>query len=258
MDLKILKYEKHDQVFLVTINRPEVMNALNSRFFDEMEFLLNKIRQENEDLRALVITGTGKAFVAGADISEMKEKTQEEGSAFSRRGQAVFRMLEEFPVPVIAAINGYALGGGLELAMACDFRFASEKAKFGQPEVNLGLIPGYAGTQRLSRLCGLGNALYLLTTAEMIDAETALRMNLIQKILPVDSLLEESLKTARLIASKGPKSVQQVKIVTRRGLGMNFMEGSALESKEFGKLFGKGNQGYEGMGAFLEKRKPEW
>ncbi len=258
MDLKILKYEKHDQVFLITINRPEVMNALNSRFFDEMEFLLHKIRQDSEDLRALVITGIGKAFVAGADISEMKEKTQEEGSEFSRRGQAVFRMIEEYPVPVIAAINGYALGGGLELAMACDFRFASEKAKFGQPEVNLGLIPGYAGTQRLSRLCGLGNALYLLTTAEMIEAETALRMNLIQKILPVENLLEETLKTARLIASKGPKSVQKVKAVTRQGLQVNFMEGSELESKEFGKLFGKGNQGYEGMSAFLEKRKPRW
>ncbi len=257
MELINLQYEKKEHIALITIKRPEVMNALNSRFFDEMEFLIEK-STEDEEVRVLIVSGDGKAFAAGADISEMKDKNQEEGSAFSQRGQQVFNLIGNTNKIVIAAINGYALGGGMELAMACDFRFASEKAKFGQPEVNLGLIPGYAGTQRLSRLCGLGNALYLLTTAEMIDAETAVRMGLVQKIFSPESLLEESIKTAQAIASKGPKAVEQVKAVCRKGLEMDFMAGSALESKEFGKLFGKGNQGYEGMSAFLEKRKPQW
>ncbi len=257
MELINLQYEKKEHIALITIKRPEVMNALNSRFFDEMEFLIEK-SAEDKEVRVLIVTGDGKAFAAGADISEMKDKNQEEGSAFSQRGQQVFNLIGNTNKIVIAAINGYALGGGMELAMACDFRFASEKAKFGQPEVNLGLIPGYAGTQRLSRLCGLGNALYLLTTAEMIDAETAVRMGLVQKIFSPESLLEESIKTAQAIASKGPKAVEQVKAVCRQGLEMDFMAGSALESKEFGKLFGEGNQGYEGMSAFLEKRKPQW
>ena len=257
MELINLQYEKKEHIALITIKRPEVMNALNSRFFDEMEFLIEK-SAEDEEVRVLIVSGDGKAFAAGADISEMKDKNQEEGSAFSQRGQQVFNLIGNTNKIVIAAINGYALGGGMELAMACDFRFASEKAKFGQPEVNLGLIPGYAGTQRLSRLCGLGNALYLLTTAEMIDAETAVRMGLVQKIFSPESLLEESIKTAQAIASKGPKAVEQVKAVCRQGLEMGFMAGSALESKEFGKLFGEGNQGYEGMSAFLEKRKPQW
>jgi len=257
MELINLQYEKKEHIALITIKRPEVMNALNSRFFDEMEFLIEK-SAEDKEVRVLIVTGDGKAFAAGADISEMKDKNQEEGSAFSQRGQQVFNLIGNTNKIVIAAINGYALGGGMELAMACDFRFASEKAKFGQPEVNLGLIPGYAGTQRLSRLCGLGNALYLLTTAEMIDAETAVRMGLVQKIFSPESLLEESIKTAQAIASKGPKAVEQVKAVCRQGLEMGFMAGSALESKEFGKLFGEGNQGYEGMSAFLEKRKPQW
>ena len=161
-------------------------------------------------------------------------------------------------IPVIAAVNGFALGGGLELAMACDFRIASSKAKFGQPEVNLGLIPGYAATQRLSRLTGLGNALYLLMTADMITSDEALRIGLIQKIVEPDQLMEEVMKIARNILAKGPNAVKKIKKVTRQGILMDFEKGCELEAEEFGSLFGKGSEGEEGMKAFLEKRKPNW
>jgi enoyl-CoA hydratase len=212
----------------------------------------------NSEVKIMIITGSGKAFVAGADIAEMVNKSPEEGSAFSRVGQNTFRSLEKMKIPVIAAINGFALGGGLELAMGCDFRIASSKAKFGQPEVNLGLIPGYAATQRLSRLTGLGNALFLLMTAEIITSEEALRIGLIQKIVEPEQLMEEVMKIARNIISKGPNAVRKVKKVTRKGLLKDFKKGCELESEEFGSLFGKGSEGEEGMKAFLEKRKPNW
>ena len=179
-DFKILTIEINDGIAIVVINRPEALNALNTLFFEEMDQLVAQLSQD-ANIRVMLITGEGKAFVAGADIAEMVDKSADEGSAFGSRGQQTFRSLELLPFPVIAAINGFALGGGLELAMACDIRIASAKAKFGQPEVNLGLTPGFAGTQRLPRLVGLGNALYLLTSAEMIDAQTALRMGLIQQ-----------------------------------------------------------------------------
>jgi enoyl-CoA hydratase len=161
-------------------------------------------------------------------------------------------------IPVFAAINGFALGGGLELAMACDFRIAGTKAKFGQPEVNLGLIPGYAGTQRLPRLVGLADALYLLMTADMIGADDALRIGLVQKVTQQENLLDETMKIARNIASKGPKAVKLIKSVTRQGLTLDFDKGSELESEKFGSLFGKGNEGETGMKAFLNKEQPKW
>ena len=161
-------------------------------------------------------------------------------------------------IPVIAAINGFALGGGLELAMGCDFRFASTKAKFGQPEVSLGLIPGYAGTQRLPRLTSMGDALYLLMTADMIGADEALRIGLVQKVVEPETLMEETLKIAKIIISKGSDSINKVKKVVREGMEMSFEDGEKLEAAQFGTLFGEGNQGKEGMSAFLEKRKPEW
>ncbi|GAB4313507.1 MAG: short-chain-enoyl-CoA hydratase [Bacteroidales bacterium] len=241
----------------VTISRPEALNALNTRFFHEMDQTIAEI-SAREDIRVMVITGSGKAFVAGADIAEMVNKNPEEGTTFSKLGQNTFRSLELMEIPVIAAINGFALGGGLELAMACDFRIASTKAKFGQPEVNLGLIPGYAATQRLSRLVGLGDALYLLMTAEMIDAAEALRIGLVQKVVEPDELADVTGKVASLIASKGPEAVKKVKRVTREGLLDSFEKGCALEAEQFGTLFGPGSQGEEGMKAFLEKRKPNW
>lgn len=257
MDYKILNIEFTKALARVTINRPEAMNALNTRFFQEMDQAIDEISTK-PDIRVMIITGAGKAFVAGADIAEMVNKNQEEGSAFSHTGQHTFRSLEKMKIPVIAAINGFALGGGLELAMGCDFRIASSKAKFGQPEVSLGLIPGYAATQRLSRLIGMGNALYLLTSAEMIGSEEALRMGLVQKVVEPDVLMDEVTKIATTIASKGPQAVMKVKAVCRQGFMMDFDKGSELEAQQFGTLFGKGSEGEEGMKAFLEKRKPEW
>lgn len=255
MELKILKVEVKDLIAWVTISRPEAMNALNTRFFNEMDQVVAEI-DARDDVRVMVITGEGKAFVAGADIAEMVDKTPDEGSAFSRLGQNTFRSLGEMKIPVIAAINGFALGGGLELAMGCDFRIASSKAKFGQPEVNLGLIPGYAATQRLPRLVGMGDALYLLMTADMIGAEDALRMGLVQKVVEPETLYDTVMDIAINIISKGPKAVSLVKRVVRQGMLQGFEKGSALEAELFGTLFK--DEGEKGMRAFLEKRKPEW
>ena len=257
MDYTILQITTEGPVALVTINRPEAMNALNTRFFQEMDQAVVEI-SANKEIKVMVITGSGKAFVAGADIAEMVNKNQEEGSDFSRTGQNTFRSLEKMEIPVIAAINGFALGGGLELAMGCDFRIASSKAKFGQPEVNLGLIPGYAATQRLSRLVGMGDALFMLMSAEMIGAEDALRIGLVQKVVEPEQLMEEVMKIANTIAAKGPMAVKKVKAVTRQGFLMDFDKGSELEAEQFGTLFGPGSEGEKGMKAFLEKRKPEW
>jgi enoyl-CoA hydratase len=257
MEYQILKPEVTDGIAVVTISRPEALNALNTRFFNEMDDYIAKVRNDTS-IKALIITGEGKAFVAGADIAEMVDKTPEEGKVFSMLGQNTFSSFGELSIPVIAAINGFALGGGLELAMGCDFRIASTKAKFGQPEVNLGLIPGYAGTQRLSRLVGMGDALYLLMTADMIGAEDALRIGLVQKVFEPEELMEETMKIARNIASKGPSAIKKVKQVVRKGIEISLKEGEALEAEEFGSLFGDGNEGKEGMKAFLEKRKPEW
>jgi enoyl-CoA hydratase len=257
MKYSILDVRINEAIAIVTINRPEALNALNTQFFKEMDAVIAALSGDSE-VKILIITGSGKAFVAGADIAEMVNKTQEEGSAFSRIGQHTFRSLEKMNIPVIAAINGFALGGGLELAMACDFRIASSKAKFGQPEVNLGLIPGYAATQRLSRLTGLGNALYLLMTADMITSDDALRIGLIQKIVEPEQLMEEVMKITKNILAKGPNAVKKIKKVTRQGILMDFEKGCELEAEEFGSLFGKGSEGEEGMKAFLEKRKPNW
>jgi enoyl-CoA hydratase len=255
MTYEILKTEVSEGIATVTLSRPQALNALNTRFFQEMDALLAELGAR-DDVKVLIITGEGKAFAAGADIAEMAQKTQREGQDFSRAGQKTFRSLELFAKPVIAAVNGFALGGGCELALACDIRIASTKAKFGQPEVNLGVIPGYAATQRLPRLIGLGNALYLLLTAEMIGAEEALRMGLVQKVVEPEGLLAAARELAKAIASKGPNAVRLVKQVTRKGFLMDFEAGCALESEAFGSLFE--NEAAEGMRAFLEKRPPKW
>ncbi len=255
MELQILKVEVSDQIALVTINRPEALNALNTRFFNEMDQVVAEINGRT-DVRIMIITGEGKAFVAGADIAEMVDKTPEEGSDFSRLGQNTFRSLGEMEIPVIAAINGFALGGGLELAMGCDFRIASSKSKFGQPEVSLGLIPGYAATQRLPRLTGLGDALYLLMTADMIGAADALRIGLVQKVVEPEELMDTVMGIANTIIAKGPKAIKLIKKVVRQGMAESFDEGSKLEADMFGTLFK--DEGETGMKAFLEKKRPEW
>lgn len=255
MDYKILKLDVNEKIATVTLSRPEALNALNTLFFQEMDAMIDDLASR-DDVGVMVITGEGKAFVAGADIAEMVRMNQKEGTEFSKAGQNTFRKLERFDKPVIAAINGFALGGGLELALGCDLRIASSKAKFGQPEVNLGLIPGYAATQRLPRLIGLGNALYLLLSAELITAEEALKMGLVQKVVEPDQLMEVVAELAKNIISKGPQAIKLIKRVTREGLMSDFDRGCALESEKFGSLFE--NEGREGMKAFLEKRPPKW
>jgi enoyl-CoA hydratase len=255
MDYRILKVAAADGVATATISRPEALNALNTRFFNEMDALIDEIA-DREDVRVLIITGEGKAFVAGADIAEMVNMTQLQATEFSEMGQSTFRGLELLDKPVIAAVNGFALGGGCELALACDIRIASAKAKFGQPEVNLGLIPGYAATQRLPRLVGLGAALQMLLTAEAIGADEALRIGLVQKVVEPDQLLPAALDMAKIIASKGPKAVKLIKRVVRQGVLLDFESGCVLESEKFGTLFE--NEGTEGMRAFLEKRPAKW
>lgn len=257
MEYQILKLNIQENIAIVTISRPKAMNALNTRFFNEMDDLVSKM-SARPDVRAIIITGEGKAFVAGADIAEMVDKDGEAGEAFSRLGQNTFSSFGKMSIPVIAAVNGFALGGGMELAMGCDFRIASTKAKFGQPEVNLGLIPGYAGTQRLPRMVGMGDALYLLMSADMIGAADALRIGLVQKVVEPDELMDTVLAIAKNIASKGPKAIEKVKKAVRIGREMSRNYGEELEAEEFGSLFGEGNEGKEGMQAFLEKRKPNW
>lgn len=256
MQLEILKYEIEQGVATITINRPKAMNALNARFFVEMNHVLDTL-EGSPELRVIILTGVEKAFVAGADIAEMARMNPDEARSFSKTGQDTFYRIAHTEVPVIAAVNGFALGGGCELAMACDFRIASNKAKFSQPEVSLGLIPGYAGTQRLSRIAGISNALYMVITGDMITAEDALRMGLVQKVTEPEELLNETKAIAFRIVAKGRIAVKMAKEVTRKGFHMPFDEASDLEANEFAALFGNGESG-EGMNAFLEKRKPNW
>lgn len=255
MDYKTLKVEITGALAMVTMNRPQALNALNSDFFKDFNHFLDLLETDKE-IRVVILTGEGKAFVAGADIAEMSNKTKQEGYDFGKLGQQTFNRMENLSQIFIAAVNGFALGGGCELSMACDFRFASTEAKFGQPEVNLGLIPGYAGTQRLPRLVGMGNALYLLITAEIIDAQEAYRIGLIQKIFEPTALLEETKAIAHKILSKGTNALKLVKHAARKGYNTHFTEGCEIELKAFSSLFG--NEGTEGMKAFLEKRKPNW
>ena len=253
-------YNKKGHIATITLNRPKAKNAFSPEMITLWREYLEKAK-EDDDIRVIVVTGKGDTFCSGGDIRDMAEGKLKSWDMKRFLWDGVHRIvltLEDLDKPVIAAINGFALGGGLELAMACDFRIASSKAKFGQPEVNLGLIPGYAATQRLSRLTGLGNALYLLMTADMITSDEALRIGLIQKIVEPDQLMEEVMKIARNILAKGPNAVKKIKKVTRQGILMDFEKGCELEAEEFGSLFGKDSEGEEGMKAFLEKRKPNW
>ncbi len=257
MDQKIIHLELSDGIALLTISRPNALNALNVATFDQINEALNHL-EKNQDLRCLVVTGEGKAFVAGADIAEMQHMSPEQAFRFSAYGQKTFQRLEDFPVPVIAAINGFALGGGLELALSCDIRLASDKARFGQPEVNLGLIPGFGGSQRLPALLAHGDALFLLCSGEMIHPEEALRMRLVTKVIPHDELHTQVMALARTIAGRGPDSVRMVKKAVHAGLKAGTGNGFLTERELFSQLFAPGSQGHEGMDAFLEKRQPSW
>lgn len=255
MEYSILKFTQEESIGTLTISRPAALNALNTRFFIEFNYFLDSI-EKTKELKVLIITGDGKAFVAGADIAEMQHMNQQEGEAFSLVGQRTFERLEKSDIVVIAAVNGFALGGGCELAMACDFRISSSKAKFGLPEVSLGLIPGYGGTQRLSRLAGLGNALYLVLSGQMIEAPEALRIGLIQKVTEPENLLAETKEFAAKICSQGPNAVKAAKKAIRQGFDSQGTEGFSIETLWFKQMFG--GDSVEGMKAFLEKRKAEW
>jgi enoyl-CoA hydratase len=252
----ILIVERDGPIASITLNRPAVLNALNAELLLRLEETLAGM-QDDTDLRAVILTGAGeRAFAAGADIAELAALDGAvAGERKARTGQHVTKLLEALPVPVIAAVNGFALGGGCELAMACDIRIAGENAKFGQPEVNLGVPPGYGGTQRTSRLLGLGAALYLCLTGEMIDAAEALRIGLVQRVVPAAELRAEGLRIAGAIASKAPLAVTAAKRAIRDGAALPLAEGLALEALHFGSMIGT-NDFREGTRAFLEKRKP--
>jgi enoyl-CoA hydratase len=255
MELTQIRYDEKKGLATLTISRPSALNALNRQFFYEFNFLLDTI-EKNNAIRVVIITGEGKAFVAGADIAEMISMGEKEGYDFSKVGQNTFSRLEKINPVFIAAVNGFALGGGCELAMACDFRIASTKAKFGMPEVGLGLIPGYGGTQMLARLIGTGNAMFLTLTGQMVDASEAYRIGLVQKLTEPDDLLTETEEIANKILSQGPNAVQAVKKVIRDGIQTSIEKGLNIETDWFSKQFT--GDGIEGMKAFLEKRKPEW
>ena len=247
----------HDgRVGTLTINRPDKLNALSQEVLSDLSAAVESLAG-NHDVWAAVITGAGKAFVAGADIAAMKSMTEAEGREFGALGHRVFAAIENLHCPVIAAVNGFALGGGCELALSCDFIYASTKAKFGQPEVNLGIIPGFGGTQRLPRRVGPAVARELIYTGKMIGADEALRIGLANAVFEPDELLEAATKAAAEIASKGPLAVAAAKRLIRDGVDVPLPDANRLEQAAFGECFSTEDQS-EGMGAFLEKRAPNF
>ncbi len=255
MDFKNLVLSIENKIAVVTINRPEKLNALNSNTLDELKIIFTRL-EEDDEVSIIILTGSGeKAFVAGADISELNKCNEDTGKVFAKKGQGIFNLIENLNKPVIAAVNGFALGGGCELALACHIRIASENAKFGQPEVNLGIIPGYGGTQRLARLINTGRAAEYILTGDMISAEEAFRIGLVNKIIKQDQLLEETVALANKISTKGQIAVRAAlrSIVSTNDLTQK--EGLDLEAQLFGNCCGT-KDFEEGTSAFLEKRKP--
>jgi enoyl-CoA hydratase len=246
-----------DNILTVTINRPDKLNALNKTVISELDEVVNEV-YVNKEIKGAILTGAGpKAFVAGADITEFQGLSAEEGEALARRGGEVFARIENSPKPILAAVNGFALGGGCELAMACHFRLCSPTARFGQPEVNLGIIPGYGGTQRLTRIVGKGKALELMLTGRMVDAQEALQLRLVNYIIDADELLTRAREILSIIGEKAPLSVARiiecVNIAEEGALGDGFI----YEQEAFGECFATEDL-KEGTAAFLEKRKPRF
>ena len=256
MNFKNLLFERNDKIGILSINRPKALNALNSQVLEELDEAIEMIKKD-EEVHILIITGEGRAFVAGADIAEMKDMDMFEAREFAEKGLKLFRKIELMEKPVIAAVNGFALGGGCELSMCCDIRIASQEAKFGQPEVGLGIIPGFAGTQRLPRLVGLGRAKELIFTSDMIDAEEAYRIGLVNKVVLAEKLMVEALAMANKIISKGQIAVRFAKDAMNMGIETDIETGMNMEKDLFGLCFATYDQ-EEGMEAFLEKRKPNY
>jgi enoyl-CoA hydratase len=252
-----IKFEKDGEIAIVTIDRPKALNALNHECITELRDCFDQIAADSS-VRCVIVTGGGeKAFVAGADIGEMAGLDETGGQALSERGQALFAMIEKIPQPVIAAINGFALGGGCELALACNIRLAGDNARIGQPEVNLGIIPGYGGTQRLPRLVGTGKAMQMTLTGDIINAAEAYRIGLVDEVYPAAELMMKAREMAQKIASKGPLAVQAAKNAINVALDVELETGAHHEATIFGSLFSTEDQ-KEGMMAFLEKRKAEF
>ncbi|MEO6328394.1 MAG: enoyl-CoA hydratase-related protein [Ginsengibacter sp.] len=244
-----------DCIFTITINRPDKLNAINKQVMSDINAVMDEV-YNNTDIRSVIITGAGtRAFVAGADISEFTKLNESEGMALAKYGQDVFFKIENCPKPVIAAVNGFALGGGCELAMACHFRIASDNAKFGQPEINLGLIPGYGGTQRLTAYIGKGRAMELLLTGNMIDAGTALQLGLVNYVVPPEELISKATAILQLVNSKAPVAISKcIHAVNNANTGS---KGYEVEIFNFGECFSTVDM-KEGVAAFLEKRKPNF
>lgn len=253
MEYNNILFEAKEDIGYVTINRPNALNALNIDLLNELEHVFRYINTA-ENVKCVIVTGAGRAFVAGADIAQMSKLNVNEGRDMTIKGQKVMELIENIDKPVIAAVNGFALGGGCELSMACDVRIASEKAKFGQPEVNLGIIPGFGGTQRLPRLVGKGMAKYLIMGADTIDAQEAYRIGLVQKVVSEEDLIPESEKYARNIISKAPIAIKMAKIAINTGINLDLNSGIAFEAEAYVSTFCSEDK-VEGMKAFLEKRK---
>lgn len=251
-----LKYEVNEGLAIVTVSRPEALNALNTDVLDELKKVFTEIANDSE-VKAVILTGDGKAFVAGADIAQMKDLKPAEAHDMMAKGHDVMFTIEQLPKPVIAAVNGFALGGGCELAMSCDIRIASEKAKFGQPEVGLGIIPGFGGTVRLPKLVGKGMAKYLILSAEIIGAEEAKAIGLVEKVCAPEELMAEAEKLARTIMSKAPIALKEAKFVIDKAFDIEMDKASTVEIDGITRCFETEDQ-TEGMTAFLEKRPAEY
>ncbi len=256
MELKDLIFEKAP-VSTLTVNRPDALNALNRSVLEQIAQVLREVRHDSS-VRVLIVTGAGeKAFVAGADIAAMSKMSAVDGLEFSRLGHRVMQTFEDLPIPVIAAVNGFALGGGMELALACDLIVASEKARFGQPEINLGLIPGFGGTQRLPHRIGHAKARELIMTGDMLDAKSALQLGLVSQVVVPDQLMETTRKLADKIASKSAFALRQAKAALRASFTMEEDAGLRFEQESFGLVFSSADR-VEGTTAFVEKRQPVW
>ena len=257
MTFETLLVERDGAVAVVTVNRPKVLNALNRQTIDELSTAMRELGKDS-GVRAIVVTGAGeKSFVAGADINELAVLSPAQGQLQMRRGQAVFDEIEQLGKPVIAAINGFALGGGCELAMACTIRIAADTARLGQPEINLGIMPGYAGSQRLPRLVGKGRALEILLSGEMVSAARAYEIGLVNRVVPAADLVPEAKKTAGALAAKAPLAVRYIIEAVNHGCEMPLPEAQVLEASLFG-LVAASDDMKEGTKAFLEKRAPSW
>lgn len=257
MDYQTLLLEKKKSTAIVTLNRPDKLNALNAQTLSDLDAVFDELK-DNDEVSVVILTGSGeKAFVAGADISELNKLDTISAKKFSENGQAVFNKIEKFGKPVIAAVNGFALGGGCELALTCHIRISSDTAKFGQPEVNLGVIPGYGGTQRLARLVNTGRAMEYILTGDMIDANEAYRIGLVNKVYPLSELLDKALEMAEEIASKGQQAIRYAVKSVKAVDEMSLKDGQNFEASVFALCCGT-EDFKEGTSAFLEKRKPNF